>query len=88
MRSRPCSCAAAPEPCCCWPICRGIRAPHRVPPGFAPTSLRVLDQATALRAGAEWAAFRAERHDAAGMSSVGLGAFATARLDGEITGAL
>ena len=59
-----------------------------VPPGFAPTSLRVLDQATAWRAGAEWAAFRAERHDAAGMSRVGLGAFATARLDGEMTGAL
>jgi hypothetical protein len=57
-----------------------------VPPGFAPASLRVLDQATALRAGAEWAVFRAERHSAAGVSSVHLGAFATGRLDGEITG--
>ncbi|MEO7271451.1 MAG: hypothetical protein ABIX28_06790 [Vicinamibacterales bacterium] len=59
-----------------------------LPPGFAPASLRVLDQATAWRAGADGVGLRAERHAAAGVSSVQLGPFGTARLDGEITAAV
>lgn len=55
-----------------------------IPRAFRPQSSRVLDATTASRAAANRDAFRRERRDVPSMTTVELGPFATARLDGDI----
>jgi hypothetical protein len=64
-------------------------SPHprtvRIPQAFAPASVRVLDTATAQRAAADRQGFRRHARAAGGATSIELAAFATARLEGEVT---
>jgi hypothetical protein len=66
-------------------------SPHpraiRIPPAFVATAIRVLDQHSARRAMTDWSGFRRDRSPARGLSTIELGAFATARVDGELTDA-
>jgi hypothetical protein len=56
----------------------------RIPATFAPAGIRVLDENTMRRAAIDWSGFRREKSSVRGRASIELGAFATARLDGEL----
>jgi len=62
-------------------------SPHprslRIPRGFAPAAMRVLDENTARRAAVDWSGFRHDTSSGRGTTAIELPAFATARLDGE-----
>ena len=55
----------------------------RIPRGFAPAAMRVLDENTVRRAVVDWSGFRHDTSSRRGTTAIELPAFATARLDGE-----
>jgi hypothetical protein len=58
----------------------------RVPTFFAANAVRVLDETTVRYASADCEDFRAERRSVNGLTTIELGPFATARIDGHLTG--